>query len=129
MHYYSPRLNAGDFFNDLEKEWGEYSRKRGGETAGPKSLLEELADIGEELLEFLEKGAGLGPDGQPIQSKKGWEEDVVPNAKEQQARPPPPPPPPPPPRSSSTRPPPVPKSRKEVIDDDLEELKRKMGLK
>lgn len=46
---------TGDLFNDLEKEWSEYSKRRGREAAGPKSLWEELADIGEELVEFLEK--------------------------------------------------------------------------
>ncbi|KAL4527428.1 hypothetical protein Ndes2526B_g08884 [Nannochloris sp. 'desiccata'] len=121
----------GDFFDDLGKELGEYSKRRAGpETAGPKSLWEELADIGEELVEFLEKGAGLGPDGKPIQNTMGSSgEEKVPKNERQQAQPPPPPrqspPSPPPPRPR----PPVPKSRKEVIDDDLEELKRKMGLK
>lgn len=52
---FSSLLFAGDFFNDLEKEWGEYSKRKGGDAAGPKSLWEELADIGEELVEFLEK--------------------------------------------------------------------------
>jgi len=103
----------------LEREWGDYSKRRGRpETAGPKSLWEELADIGEELVEFLEKGAGLGPDKQPVQNTKrsSWEENEPKNERQQ--------PPPPPPAQ-----PPVPKSRKEVIDDDFEELKRKMGLK
>lgn len=129
-------MYAGDFFNDLEKEWGDYSKRRGREAAGPKSLWEELADIGEELVEFLEKGAGLGPDGQPIQAKKGssWEDDVLGNNNKDQKTSSPPPRPPPQQqkqdRSSATRPPVTPpKSRKEVIDDDLEELKRKMGLK
>jgi hypothetical protein len=128
MYVYILFTFAGDFFNDLEKEWGDYSKRRGRpETAGPKSLWEELADIGEELVEFLEKGAGLGPDGQPVESKKSsWEDEEVPRRREQQQAPPPPPPRQPPPQATR---PPVPKSRKEVIDDDLEELKRKMGLK
>ena len=129
-------LYAGDFFNDLEKEWGDYSKRRGGDAGGPKSLWEELADIGEELVEFLEKGAGLGPDGQPIQAKKGssWEEEILGNNNKDKKTSSPPPRPPPQKqkqdRNSASRPPVTPpKSRKEVIDDDLEELKRKMGLK
>lgn len=57
----------GDLLRDLEKEFDEFerrrSRTRGGATddaaAGPKSLWEELADIGEELVDFLEKELGL----------------------------------------------------------------------
>ncbi len=57
----------GDLLRDLEKEFDEFdrrrSRTRGGGTdsaaAGPKSLWEELADIGEELVDFLEKELGL----------------------------------------------------------------------
>ena len=41
-------------FRDLEKEYQDYSGSRPAD-AGPRSLWEELADIGEELVEFLEK--------------------------------------------------------------------------
>ena len=51
----STTVCAGDFFNDLEKELSKKRESGDGEAAGPKSLWEELADIGEELVEFLEK--------------------------------------------------------------------------
>ena len=57
---------------DLEKEWGDRKKRRGKQDA---SLWEELADIGEEFVEFLEHELGLPP---------------------QAAQVPPPPPPPPP---------------------------------
>lgn len=44
---------AGDLFRDIEKEWNEYASGR-NKSEGPKSLWEELADIGEEFVEFLE---------------------------------------------------------------------------
>jgi sugar phosphate isomerase/epimerase len=40
---------------DLEREWGSYSAGRRGQSSEPRSLWEELADVGEELVEFLEK--------------------------------------------------------------------------
>jgi hypothetical protein len=44
-----------DFFNDLEKEVTDWSKKRS--TSGkPASLWEELSAIGEELVDFLEQG-------------------------------------------------------------------------
>lgn len=47
---------AENLINDLGKEWSEYSRQRSETSSdGPKSLWEELADIGEEFVEFLEK--------------------------------------------------------------------------
>eukprot|EP00746_Dinoflagellata_sp_MGD_P004733 gnl/MRDRNA2_/MRDRNA2_109160_c0_seq1.p1 gnl/MRDRNA2_/MRDRNA2_109160_c0~~gnl/MRDRNA2_/MRDRNA2_109160_c0_seq1.p1 ORF type:complete len:373 (+),score=70.89 gnl/MRDRNA2_/MRDRNA2_109160_c0_seq1:95-1120(+) len=52
-----PEDNYGfaDFFRDLEKDWAEM-RDRGAKRRGsaPKSLWEELEDIGEEFVEFLE---------------------------------------------------------------------------
>jgi len=47
---------VGDLFRDLEKEWQDYSRSRQseGDPSVPKDLWEELADIGEEFVEFLE---------------------------------------------------------------------------
>jgi len=47
---------AGDLFRDLENEWS--NRKR-GDSNEPKDLWEELADIGEEFVEFLEKVCAL----------------------------------------------------------------------
>lgn len=46
---------VGDLFNDLSKEWDAYSRQRSQDATSPKSLWEELADLGEEFIEFLEK--------------------------------------------------------------------------
>ena len=46
-----------DFFRDLEKEVGEWSETRTAAGKGkPASLWEELAAIGEELVDFLEQG-------------------------------------------------------------------------
>jgi molecular chaperone DnaJ len=44
------------FFGDIEREWKERRRRRQKE---PASLWEELADIGEEFVEFLERELGL----------------------------------------------------------------------
>jgi molecular chaperone DnaJ len=51
-----PFYGFGALFDDLEKEWKERRRRRQKE---PQSLWEELADIGEEFVEFLEKEIGL----------------------------------------------------------------------
>ena len=48
----------GSFFSDLEREWGERRKRRQKE---PSSLWEELADLGEEFVEFLERELGLPP--------------------------------------------------------------------
>eukprot|EP00890_Picochlorum_soloecismus_P004982 jgi/Picsp_1/5485/NSC_02844-R1_chaperone protein len=45
----------GDLFRDLETEW----KKSRGTSSEPKGLWEELADIGEEFVEFLEKNIGI----------------------------------------------------------------------
>ncbi|CAI7846574.1 unnamed protein product, partial [Closterium sp. NIES-53] len=42
-----------DFFKDLQKDFEEKQKERG--TGKPKSLWEELADLGEDLVDFLEK--------------------------------------------------------------------------
>ena len=43
----------GDFFRDVERDFGERrAKRRGGQ---PASLWEELADLGEEFVEFLEQ--------------------------------------------------------------------------
>ncbi|GJP33532.1 hypothetical protein CLOM_g18061 [Closterium sp. NIES-68] len=44
-----------DFFKDLQKDFEEKQKERGG--GKPKSLWEELADLGEDLVDFLEKNA------------------------------------------------------------------------
>ncbi|CAK0744147.1 hypothetical protein CVIRNUC_001525 [Coccomyxa viridis] len=49
----------GDFFRDLDRDREERRKRKGKEQ--PMSLWEELSDIGEEFVEFLEKEIGLGP--------------------------------------------------------------------
>lgn len=44
----------GDFFKDLQEEFQNWEASASSQ-AKPKSLWEELADIGEEFVEFLEK--------------------------------------------------------------------------
>lgn len=44
----------GDFFKDLQEEFQNWEASAGSQ-AKPKSLWEELSDIGEEFVEFLEK--------------------------------------------------------------------------
>ncbi|KAK9803682.1 hypothetical protein WJX72_011916 [[Myrmecia] bisecta] len=48
----------GDFIRDLDKDISERRRKRGKDRPG--TLWEELADLGEEFVEFLEKELGVG---------------------------------------------------------------------
>ncbi len=55
-------LAAEDFIRDLEKELGDYSKERkatasssSGTGGTMKGLWEEVADIGEEFVEFLEQ--------------------------------------------------------------------------
>jgi DnaJ-class molecular chaperone len=97
-----PFYGLGDFFRDLEKDLSSRTRSRPAKAA-PKSLLEELADVGlsvgEELLEFLEKRAPSPPP------------QAAPPREPPAARKPAPPPAPPP-----------------SVDDELLALKRKMGL-
>lgn len=59
-----PFLAPGDMLRDLEKELSSYAAERqrkrataagGGAASAPKSLWEELFDIGEEFVEFLEQ--------------------------------------------------------------------------
>lgn len=44
----------GDFFRDIQAEFKNWEESEGSQ-GKPKSLWEELADIGEEFVEFLEK--------------------------------------------------------------------------
>ncbi|EFN51472.1 hypothetical protein CHLNCDRAFT_140221 [Chlorella variabilis] len=60
----------GDLVRDLDRELSGYAQRRqqarasGGATsaAAPKSLWEELYDIGEEFVDFLEQGLGVSDD-------------------------------------------------------------------
>ncbi|KAK3270364.1 hypothetical protein CYMTET_21236, partial [Cymbomonas tetramitiformis] len=47
-----PFYGFDDFFKDMEKEFADYQAKSTGK---PKSLWEELSDLGEEFVEFLEE--------------------------------------------------------------------------
>ncbi|CAI5524311.1 unnamed protein product [Closterium sp. Naga37s-1] len=103
-----------DFFKDLQKDFEEKQKERG--TGKPKSLWEELADLGEDLVDFLEKnvpeqqekpnyskeyfysGASSQPDGSssgPGTQHSVWKERM---------------------------------KREEKIDSELQKLKREMGL-
>jgi DnaJ-class molecular chaperone len=120
-----------DFLRDLDKEIDNYATKRrakrpGGDTQGaPKSLWEEMADLGEEFLEFLEDGLT----SEEEEKKKGVVDKDDGGARARRAPPPPPPsPPPPPPRAKQQQPPLNRKPSKEVIEDELSELKKKLGL-
>lgn len=102
----------GDLFRDIEKEW-ERTRPAGGE---PKSLWEELADIGEELLDYLEKnmpeerGQGGSGGGGP-QYASSAAASSSPSASSPSAR----------------RPEEPPKKKNSVsVDDELAEMKRRM---
>lgn len=53
-----PFYGFGALFSDLEREWGERRKRRQKE---PASLWEELADLGEEFVEFLESELGIPP--------------------------------------------------------------------
>lgn len=97
----------GDLFRDLENEWKNKSKN----SNEPKDLWEELADIGEEFVEFLEKGIGISEEAN-TSSKGKWDgsaEQVSasrnPDTKGNQAAP-----------------------KRRDVDEELEELKRKMGL-
>lgn len=45
--------SIGDFWRDMERDLGERRARKG--RAQPASLWEELADLGEEFVEFLEQ--------------------------------------------------------------------------
>ncbi|KAL4426067.1 hypothetical protein ABPG77_007863 [Micractinium sp. CCAP 211/92] len=66
-----PDYSFGDMLRDLEKELSSYAAERqrkrataagGGAASAPKSLWEELFDIGEEFVEFLEQNLGVSED-------------------------------------------------------------------
>jgi len=90
----------GDFFRDLEKELAarDAARPTG---AAPKSLWEELYDIGEEFVDFLEDAA---PKPEPASTRR---DDASP---------------------TSDRAPPRARAESQTVDDMLAELKRDMGL-
>lgn len=87
----------GDLFRDLESEW---KKKGSGE---PKDLWEELADIGEEFVEFLEKGIGIEPEPPRNEYNNSSSASASSDANRK-------------------------KTSSKDVDQELEELKRKMGL-
>lgn len=94
----------GDLFRDLENEWKNKSKQ----SNEPKDLWEELADIGEEFVEFLEKGIGISEDTD-TSTTETWERRTEPGTNT---------------TKESTRT----TSKIKNVDEELEELKRKMGL-
>lgn len=67
----------GDFWNDLQISFEEFFNdlqadfNRGEASGNPKSLWEELADIGEEFVEFLEKELNIvNETNQPMEEKE-----------------------------------------------------------
>ena len=114
----------GDLFRDIENEWQRASgaRPAGGE---PKSLWEELADIGEDLLDYLERNM-------PEERERGgmpMGRDAGGGYASSASSPPRPTPPPTPPRPTPPPTPPPPPRKKSVsVDDELAEMKRRMGL-
>uniref|UniRef100_A0A803KRU0 Uncharacterized protein n=1 Tax=Chenopodium quinoa TaxID=63459 RepID=A0A803KRU0_CHEQI len=52
--YAEPIAVAGDFFRDLQEEFQNWEANASSQ-GKPKSLWEELSEIGEEFVEFLEK--------------------------------------------------------------------------
>ncbi|KAL5709502.1 hypothetical protein ACHQM5_020184 [Ranunculus cassubicifolius] len=68
----------GDFFRDIQGEFKNWEESAGSQ-GKPKSLWEELADIGEEFVEFLEKELNItdsdsetenNNNGDPLKTKK-----------------------------------------------------------
>lgn len=99
---------AGDLFRDLETEW----KKSRGTSSEPKGLWEELADIGEEFVEFLEKNIGIEDS---VKQSSGMRADKERSgSSDKQARKE---------QNESKKP-----SNNNDIDAELEELKRKLGM-
>jgi molecular chaperone DnaJ len=95
----------GDFFRDLEKELAARDAARPA-GAAPKSLWEELYEIGEEFVDFLEDAA---PKPKPT-SETEFSRAA------------------PPPKPKPKKPSPAPSVKSQTVDDMLAELKRDMGL-
>ncbi|KAG2310964.1 hypothetical protein Bca52824_022521 [Brassica carinata] len=60
----------GDFFKDLQEEFKNWEASASSQ-GKPKSLWEELAEIGEEFVEFLEKELNITDEDNDGSSKKG----------------------------------------------------------
>ncbi|CAE6249914.1 unnamed protein product [Arabidopsis arenosa] len=60
----------GDFFKDLQEEYKNWEASASSQ-GKPKSLWEELAEIGEEFVEFLEKELNISEEDNEGSSKNG----------------------------------------------------------
>ncbi|ESQ42392.1 hypothetical protein EUTSA_v10014392mg [Eutrema salsugineum] len=64
----------GDFFKDLQEEFKNWEASASSQ-GKPKSLWEELAEIGEEFVEFLEKELNISDEDNEGSSKNGERSD------------------------------------------------------
>lgn len=124
-----PFYGLGDFFADLDKEIAAYAQNRKKKREGkgkdetPGSLWEELADLGEEFLEFLEEAAGVSEPSNADGSDDPWDrfEKVYQRYAGEGSTP----------RSTTPRPAPAKETKAqetESVDEMLEKLKREMGM-
>jgi len=113
-----PFYGLEDFFRDLDKDWS--AKKSDGKV---KSLWEELNDIGEEFVDFLE---GVLDDNFTNVGETDWasmfedEERRTPNDRTTYDQPRA--------QKASPPPPPDPKKEEQAIEDMLSALKKQMGL-
>ncbi|CAD5335354.1 unnamed protein product [Arabidopsis thaliana] len=64
------QITVGDFFKDLQEEYKNWEASASSQ-GKPKSLWEELSDIGEEFVEFLEKELNISDEDNEGSSKNG----------------------------------------------------------
>ncbi|XP_076898877.1 uncharacterized protein LOC143552583 [Bidens hawaiensis] len=68
------QISLGDFIKDLQEEYRNWEASAPSQ-AKPKSLWEELAEIGEEFVEFLEKELNISDDED--ETKRKYEEPAT----------------------------------------------------
>jgi len=117
-----------DFFKDLEQELSSRRKKRGSRRAEP-TIWEELAELGEEFVEFLEDSAQeLERESSKFKkSREQWYDEVYSSAPPRTGQEPPPPPRNQGGGSSAPRGQPV-KPPADDVEEELARLKREMGL-
>jgi curved DNA-binding protein CbpA len=64
------QITVGDFFKDLQEEYKNWEASASSQ-GKPKSLWEELSEIGEEFVEFLEKELNISDEDNEGSSKNG----------------------------------------------------------
>ncbi|XP_010483601.1 PREDICTED: dnaJ homolog subfamily B member 8-like isoform X1 [Camelina sativa] len=64
------QITVGDFFKDLQEEYNNWEASASSQ-GKPKSLWEELGEIGEEFVEFLEKELNISDEDNEESSKNG----------------------------------------------------------